>query len=91
MNPTSKLRDTDNVEKAGLSFQRKAVQEFRFRQEQENLRASEKSAHLARSSGSASPPPPDTSSTSRHGISTLIDEDDDEAKSDKQPRPRKSL
>lgn len=31
-NPTSKLRDTNNVEKADLSFQRKAVEEFRSHQ-----------------------------------------------------------
>jgi hypothetical protein len=31
-NPTSKLRDTNNIEKANLSFQRKAVQEFHSRQ-----------------------------------------------------------
>jgi hypothetical protein len=85
-NLTSKLKDTNNVEKANLSFQRKAVQEFHSRQAAE-----------AQKSHTAKTPPPALSSSATengsHSIQTAAvnaetGSGDDMEDADEQPKRR---
>jgi hypothetical protein len=97
-NPTSRLTNADNVEQSQLSFQRKAVQDFRIRQVQDppskQLVLSQPSAAPSQSSASSATPPQsfttlstDLSLPPKRTISAVINTDGNETEeTDEQPK-----